>query len=85
MSQCTRYAFWHVREMHAAFKGTFPQAERGMHGADGRWLWRGAVEELYGIWYTDECIHMFHRLRQDRLLQRKGMKVPDEVPEDNWL
>ncbi|MGO4947400.1 hypothetical protein ACTQ50_13600 [Blautia sp. Sow4_E7] len=26
----------------------FPQAERGMHGANGRWLWRGAVEEPDG-------------------------------------
>ena len=24
-----------------------PQAERGVHGADRRWLWRGAVEVSY--------------------------------------
>ena len=46
MNSCTRYTFERVREMSDGFKGTFPQAERGMHGTDGRWLWRGAVEEV---------------------------------------
>ena len=37
------------------------KAERDVHGADGRWLRRGAAERG-------------SRPRQDRLLQRKGIK-----------
>ena len=41
------------------------RAVRECTGTCGRWLWRGVAEDF--------------RQRQDRLLQRKGMIVPDEV------
>lgn len=47
--------------------GNNSEAERDIQGADGRWLLRGAAEQA-------------SRLRQDRLLQRKGMVVLNEVP-----
>ena len=42
-----------------------PQAEMGVHGAGGRWLWRGAVEVSC---HERSRKVMEGRLRQDRLL-----------------
>ena len=41
----------------ARWRVVLPQAERGVHGADGRWLWRGAVE-------GDCCAGLRHSDRQ---------------------
>ena len=36
----------HYRESPRICIVEFPQAERGVYGADGRWLWRGVAEEM---------------------------------------
>ena len=37
------------------------------------------IEDGFGGAQLKKC-----RLRQERLLSRKGMKVPDEIPEDGF-